>query len=87
MAKNPTVEPGFYSISDVVTRFCRSRSWVLTQAKIDEAFPKPVKLGGCLAWRREEVEAFISNLQLATGCGLDAVSARNERARQQAEAA
>lgn len=81
MAKNPNVKPAFYGITDMITLFCRSRSWVLLQSKTED-FPRPVKLGGCLAWHRAEVDCFINALPAAEGCGLDAVAAQQVKSQQ-----
>lgn len=84
MAQKQTVAPALYKLPDMISLFSRSRSWVLSQSKTDD-FPKPVRLGKCLAWKRSEVDRYIDELPIATGGGMDAVSAaRAERARQQA---
>ena len=79
------VQPGTYNLAEMQIRFGKSRSWVLLRAR-EPGFPKPRRLGKCLAWLRAEVEQYLLDLPLAKSGGVDAV-AKIERARAARECA
>jgi predicted DNA-binding transcriptional regulator AlpA len=66
----------YYYRAEMCEIFSRSRSWVLTQNKLDPEFPKAVVVGSCLAWKVEDVERYISTRKPREPDGLNARESR-----------
>lgn len=62
----------------------KSRPWLYTQIRSDPSFPRPVRIGNRISFRRSELMAWIDSLPRAEPDGIDVVTKRKLAAEQRA---